>query len=273
MPSAREKADTVYSLNVRDRSNTKGLMFANTSNISGTGGLNDFDRHPEDDIIKHRRESRNIVIWSDWYSKKHQFYKASYDEYEDFDLVRKEEVFFGSTRQEKHSGLECIDLIIVAAQSLAKRGKKLSLQQYEAFKALVQSFCKRIIGTDLPNYIDYLAKKYGFIRYSNVLAFVMGRRFGKTWTYTYTEACVLTTQPQWSSIIVNVGARVGSNVSLNMVKDFVEEIQQDGVINCKIIKKDKEWIKVASHKNGKNTLFSSPGIESNGGKVRISNIK
>jgi hypothetical protein len=216
-----------------------------------------------------KKPAKNIVIWTDWYSKKQQKYEDIAREKEEFKKnIDEEEMGLDGQFKKNGDALYYVDLIFVAAKSLAKKGKKLSLQQYEGFKALVQSFSKKILGIELPNHMDYLAKRYGLIRFSSTLAFVMGRRFGKTWTYTWTESTVLTTQPQWSSIIVNVGARVGSGVSLTLVKDFVNDIMEVGDIKCSVLRSNKEWLIIESHTGGKNSIFSSPGIETNGGKVR-----
>ena len=209
-----------------------------------------------------------MPVWSCWLRKKadKQFNDhIAADELKGIHMkheYHQESSYTGS--RTKSAKLQEFLMIFEAQKVLAKNDVKLSPQQYDCFKAMIQAYAKGILGFELVTYEAYLSRKYGLVDHWDVLAFIMGRRFGKTYLFMYTESIMLSTQRNWESNVFNVTGKVGHEIVLKGTEGFINKIAADGTINCKVLESKDQFLVVQGHYGTKNTMFSSPGIQKNG---------
>lgn len=206
-------------------------------------------------------------IWSDWMKKKAERQRVEYADKEESICVQEKHEYYRKNKggQRQSNKLKEFLLIFEAQKVLAKNGIKLSPQQYDCFKALLQAYSKGILGFELVTYEAYLSRKYGLVDSWDVLAFIMGRRFGKTYLFMLVESLMLSTQRNWNSNVFNVTGKVGHEIVLKGTEKFVSIISQEGSIKCKVLKSDQQFLVVRGHLGTDNKMFSSPGIQKNGG--------
>lgn len=211
-------------------------------------------------------------LWSCYISKKaEKQFEEHMKQDESRGLHMKHEYYQESNRTtggSKSEKLKEFLMIFEAQKILAKNDIKLSPQQYDCFKSLIQAFAKGILGFELITHEAYLSRKYGLVDHWDVLAFMMGRRFGKTYLQMYTQSIMMSTQRDWQVNVFNVSGKVGHEV-LKGTELFIEKILKDGTINCKILESNDQFLVVKGHYGTENTMFSSPNILKGGSVSEI----